>query len=43
MNESIINDLIKQNQISKYRLTYEKQNDGKYYFKSGSWIENTLS
>lgn len=42
INDKVINDLIKQNQISQYRLTYEKQSDGKYYFKSGSWIENTL-
>lgn len=43
INDSVVNELIKQNQISKYRLTYEKQSDGKYYFKAGSWLENTLS
>lgn len=42
INDTIINDLIKQNQISKYRLTYQKQSDGKYYFVRGTWIENTL-
>ena len=43
ISSSIMNDLIKKNLISKYRLTYEKGQDGKYYFTTGSWIQNTLS
>lgn len=43
INDSVINELVKQNQISKYRVTYKKQSDGKYYFQSSEWIENTVS
>lgn len=40
LKEITVNEMIKSNQVDKYKFTFKKQSDGNYYIQSGNWIKS---